>query len=437
MINMAGPAIVVSYAITGVLCLIVIFAMAEMTAQHPVHGGFAASAQAYCGPLLGYLARWNVAISMTLTVGLEITAAIKYLAYWWPQVPPWIFAVALSVLLLSVNLMAVGMYGSSEYWFSMIKVIVVVAFIILGAVLILFGLPGRPATGFDNLTAEAGFVPHGLSGILIGSVAAIFSFGGSENVSMAAAEAQNPRKDIPRAARSMIARLIVFYLGSMFIIVTLQPWTTLASTTGTVKSSPFVEVLSAARLPGAADFMNFVLIIATLSAANGGLYTASRMVHSLAIDQMAPSGLSDTGNNGAPRRAVLATSVGMIIAILMAMFLPSQALTYFFGILTFTLLLTWMYIVLAHIFFKLRRERLGLPKAPVQLFGGATTSIIALVLMCAVLIYFWFDPQYVSAVVVGFPLLILVGLLYLVVPKAAKERIKRHNVLTEELATLK
>lgn len=434
MIAKAGPAIILSYALTGLLCLAVIFAMAEMTTKHPVHGGFAASSQAYGGPFLGYLSRWNVALTMIFAVGVETVAGAKYMNRWFPDIPMWIWVAAFSALIIVINLAAVGLYGASEYWFSILKVVVVIAFILLGLWLIVFGLPKHPATGAANLWIHGGFMPNGIGGVLGAAVAAIFSFGGAENVSVAAAESAHPERDVPRAARSMIFRLLIFYIGAIAVVVTVQPWTVSATSKGDVTSSPFVTVLGATGIPGIADFMNFVLIIAALSAGNGCLYAGTRMVHSLAVDHMAPGILAPTTKKGTPRGAVIFSCMGMVVAIILALTLPGKVFGYFFGVLIFGLLATWIYITWTHILYRRKRKAARLLDSPVKLPGGAITSGIALAVLVGVVCYLPFDPELNIAIWVGLPVTLVIAALYLVVPRAAKLRGREHNVLVEEIA---
>lgn len=433
MIAQAGPAIVVSYALTGLLALVVVFAMAEVTTAHPVHGGFGASSAAYVGPFLGYLARWNVAITMALAVGVEVVAAATYLAYWWPTMPLWVGVAVFSAVVIAINMAVVALYGASEYWFSLLKVVVVVAFIALGLVLILFGLPGRPAEGLQHLTAHGGFAPHGVAGILLAAVGALFSFGGAESVSIAAAESADPVRDVPRAAKTMIARLVIFYVGAIFIVVTVIPWTVTAASSGDVKDSPFVSVLAATGLPGVADFMNLTLVIAALSSANGCLYGSTRMVHSLAVDQMAPRALAVTSAKGTPRRAAAVSCAGMVLACVLAIVLPSKVFGYFFGILIMGPALTWVYVLLTHLGFVTKRRRLGLAPSPFRLPGGRVTSAVALAVMLAVIVALAFIGDYAIAWQVGAPVTVLVALGYLLVPRAVRQHNREHHVLTEEL----
>lgn len=432
MIAEAGPGIIVSYTLTGLLALIVIWSLAEMTTQHPAAGGFGASAHAYLGRFGGFLARWNVAVTMCIAVGVEVTAAAAYLQYWFPGLNAFVGTVLCSLVLVLINLATVRLYGASEYWFSILKVVTVIVFIVLGLVLIFFGLPGHEATGLTNLTAHGGFAPHGLGGILTAAVMAIFSFGGAENVALTAAESADPIRDIPRAARTMIIRLVIFYVGAIAVVVTLEPWNVSAQGSGLL-ASPFVRVLSATGLPGIPAFMNFILIIAALSAGNGCLYASSRMLHSLGVDGMAPRSFGRTTTLGAPRMAVAAASLGMVVAAALALWRPDDAFMILFGVLIFGLWFTWLLIVLTYVGFKPGRRRFGLPEAPVRLWGGLPMGVFGLVLLLAVGFSLAFIPSLSIAWQIGGPYLLVLIIGYLVVASRRRGE-PEDSVLIRELA---
>lgn len=385
-IGVAGPAIVLSYVLSGLAALAVVWALAEMTVVHPVAGGFGTISASYAGRLGGWVARWNVAVTMCIAVGAEIVAATSYLQHWFPGLPLGLGTAVLGAALVVVNLATVRLYGASEYWFSLVKVVAVIAFVVLGVLLVVVGLPGHAATGIDNLTAHGGFAPFGLTGILTGAVFALFSFGGAENVSVAAAESEHPERDVPRAARAMIVRLVLFYVLAILVVVTIQPWTVSAQGHGTVQESPFVRVLDATGVPAAADIMNAVLITAALSAANGCLFAASRMVHALALDDMAPRWFARTSPVGAPQRAVLASSIGVVLAAYLAITSPDKAFMSLFGVNVFGLMITWAMVLITYIAFRTRRAARGLPTAPARLAGGRATAAVLLLLVVAVVI---------------------------------------------------
>ena len=431
MIAQAGPATIVSYLMTGALALVIVWCLAEMTVVHPVAGGFGATARAYLGPLGGWLTRWNAAVVMCIAVGAEVVATGNYLAFWWPDLSVGTGTVIGSAMIVAINLATVKAYGTTEYWFSIIKVAMAVIFIVLGGLLVFVGMPGQPAIGTGNLVNHGGFAPFGLSGILVAAVMAIFSFGGVENVSVAAAESQHPERDVPRAAKAMIIRLILFYVLSIAVVLTLQPWTVSASSSGGVLESPFVRALSMANIPAAASIMNFVLVTAALSAANGCLYSSARMVHSLARDGQAPAALARTSASGAPRAAVALSSTGMVVASILAMAFPSSAFQYLFGVLIFGLLTTWVLITLTYIAFRRTRARLGLPAASSQLMGGGATAMVALVACVASYVGLAFIPSLSVALKVGLPYAALLFVGYWLVQR--RRPAVGRTVLDEEL----
>lgn len=435
MIKVAGPGIILSYTLTGLLMLIVVWALAEMTVVHPVAGGFGATAHAYLGPLGGWLMRWNVAAVMCIAVGVEVVATGSYLHWFWPQLGIGAGTVLSSVLIVLINMATVKAYGTSEYWFSIIKVATVVAFIILGLVLLFVGLPGRTPIGIGNFTGGQGwegFAPFGLKGILVGAVMAVFSFGGAENVAVASAESENPERDVPRAARAMGVRLVVFYVGAIAIVIGLQPWKQSGASDGGVMTSPFVKVLEMANVPGAAHLMTFVLITAALSAGNGCLYASTRMLHSLALDRMAPRAIARTSAHGAPRNAVALATVGMAFASVLSIIDPKGAFMTLYGILVFGLLTTWVLITMTYIAFTVRRRRLGLPVGSARLMGGAATAGFALACFAAIYAALGFIKGLSIALPTGVPYILLLTVAFFLV----RRRVGTFppSVLEEELA---
>lgn len=288
-IALAGPATIISYIIAGSFALAVVWALAEMVSTHPVAGGHGTVAASYLGQRGGYIARWNFAIQSLVAVGAEVTATATYLQFWFPSVPLWVGTICCAGVIVGFNVFSVHLYGTSEYWFSMIKVVAAVAFIALGLALVCGAVPGVPALGLGNLApSDGGFFPMGISGVLAAACMAVFSFGGIENVSSTAAESENPQRDIPQAASAMIWRIVIFYLAAIAVVLALQPWQATAAIGGKIEQSPFVRALSLSGVDIAAHIMNAVLIVAALSAANGCLYAATRMIHALAVDGQAP-----------------------------------------------------------------------------------------------------------------------------------------------------
>ena len=429
-IALGGPATVISYGLAGLLALSVVWALAEMVTVHPVPGGHGAVAASYLGKFGGYITRWNFAFMMLIAVGAEVTATATYLRFWLPGLPLGAGTILCSLFIVGLNLATVRLYVTSEYWFSLIKVTAISVFILLGVILIFVDLPNHPASGFANLTSHGGFAPYGIGGILSAACMAVFSFGGIENVSVGAAESENPQRDVPRAAHNMIWRLLLFYIVAMFIIVTLQPWTTSAASHGTVLESPFVAVLDATGIPAAAHIMNAVLIVAALSAANGCLYSSSRMIHSLALDGMAPRWAARTSQSGAPRGAVLIATLGMVIASILSLVSPDNAFMHLYGAATAGVLVTWIIVMITHMVFRQKRARAGRPIATHHLWGAPAVPIIVIVASLAIFIAMaWILP---AVWIAGIPYLVLLVASYLVLARIHTLATPR-NLLAEEL----
>ncbi|MFT0847642.1 amino acid permease [Actinomycetaceae bacterium L2_0104] len=430
-IALGGPATIISYSLAGLLALSVVWALAEMVTVHPVPGGHGAVAASYLGRFGGYVTRWNFAVMMLIAVGAEVTAAATYLHFWIPDLSLGLGTILCSLLIVALNLATVRLYGSSEYWFSMIKVTAITVFIILGAVLIIFGLPDRPATGLSNLTAHGGFAPMGLTGILAAACMAVFSFGGIENVSVGAAESEHPERDVPRAARNMIWRLLIFYVLAIFVVLALQPWTVTASSHGTVQESPFVKVLDMTGIPAGAHIMNAVLLVAALSAANGCLYSSSRMVHSLALDGMAPRWASRTSSSGAPRGAVAIATLGMVIASVLSLVSPDKAFMSLYGCATAGVLATWIIVMITHVVFRKKRHAAGLPVTKHHLWGAPYVNWLVVLASVAIFIaMYWILPVVWYA---GLPYFLVLVASYGVVARRGRLS-KPRDLLAEELA---
>ncbi len=377
-IAQGGPATIIAYVLAGAMALAVVWALAEMVVAYPAPGGYGAVAAKYWGPFGGYITRWNFAIVMLVAVGAEVTAASTYLQFWFPGMPLVVGTVLSSGLIIGLNLITVKLYGSSEYWFSMIKVVAITVFIVFGFSVILRGTATAAPTGFANLTNYGGFAPMGIGGILAATALAIFSFGGIESVSVAAAESKNPTRDVPRAARTMIWRLLLFYVLAILVVLALQPWPETAAADGTVSTSPFVKVLALIGVPGGADIMNLVLIVAALSAANGCLYASSRMIHSLALDGFAPRKAGQTADNGSPRVAVAIAASGMAIAAALSILSPEGAFMILYGGATAGILVTWSTVMWTHLKFQKGLAKAGKSRPEHRLLFAPFTNWVVL-----------------------------------------------------------
>ena len=388
-IGLAGPAVLVSYAIAGAIALALMGCLAEMTAADPQPGAFGAQAARYLGPLAGFLVRWSYWSCVVLAVGTEVTAVAVVMGYWLPGVPAPVWIVGAGAALVAVNLTGVGWFGAVEYGFSAIKVAAILVFLALGGVVI-----ARSGHGVAHWTDTGGFAPHGGWGVWQGVIVAIFSYLSIEMIAVAAGEAAEPARAVVRAFRATIARLLIFYLGSLAVMLAIVPWT--HAGTGT---SPFVTVAAATGLPGAAGVVNAVVLVAALSAMNAQLYVASRMLWNAAEAGQAPAGLAVLSGSGVPRRAVWASSGGIAVAATVAATLPGNALGVMIAVSVFGALFTWGAIFVTHAAF---RRRHGTP-AGFRLAGGGWIGGAGAVAIAAVLVTTAFTDAFRATLAWGLP----------------------------------
>ncbi|EEJ53006.1 L-asparagine transporter-like permease [Mobiluncus mulieris] len=418
-ISFAGPATIVSYCLAGMVALAVVWALAEIVSVYPIPGGHGAVAASFLGKSGGYLARWNLAIEMLVAVGAEVTASATYLQHWFPGLHIGVGTVLCSLFIVGLNLATVRLYGFAEYWFSMIKVTAVVVFILLGVSLIFTGSPAHPEpVGLSHLTAHGGFAPLGLTGVLLATCMAVFSFGGIENVSIAAAESENPSRSIPRAAKTMIWRLLFFYVLGIGVILALQDWQETVKASGNAEASPFVKVMDMVGIPAAGHVMNAILLIAALSAANGCLYSGSRMIHSLALDRMAPAFAARTAENGAPRGAVTLATLCFVVASVLAIVSPAEAFMYLYGCATVGILVTWVIIMLTHLKFRKHYASITDERPPARLWGYPVVNWLVILISIAVFVALPWAGLAV-AWYAGIPYLVILVVSYLVLSRVS------------------
>ncbi|KZM68764.1 amino acid permease [Nocardia terpenica] len=347
-IKTAGPAAVVSYAFAGVMVLCVLRALGEMVVARPVAGSLAEYSRMALGPFAGFVVGWLYWYLYVVLVAAEATAGSAILAQW-IDLPPWVLSAGLMVVMTVVNLISVRSFGEFEFWFASIKVVAIVVFLLFGVLYILGWWPNGHA-GLGNLTAHGGFVPNGMSGVLSAIVTVIFAFGGTEIVTLAAAESAEPGKAVARATSNVLWRVGLFYVASIFLVVAILPWND-----AKVLTSPFVSALNEMRVPGAGTIMQVVILTAVLSVLNSAIYVSSRMLYVLTRDGDAPSALVKVTRRGVPARAVLLGTVAAWFAVLASYVSPDRVFSFLVN--SIGVLLAFMY--LAIMFSQLRlRSRL-------------------------------------------------------------------------------
>jgi L-asparagine transporter-like permease len=380
-IRLAGPAVILSYILGAGIALIMSYVLTEMAVVHPVAGAFGVYAEKYLNPWAGFSVRATYGVAQIIAIGAEVTAAGIYISYWLPNVPQWIWVVLVSAALVALNSMQVNRLGEFEYWFAMIKVAAIVAFIIVGLALI-FGVGGRHAIGLANLTQHGGFLPAGWKGVWLSLTITVTSYMGVEIIAVTAGEAQHPEVTIPRAMRNIVYRLIGFYVLAIAIMVTMVPW---SQTSGSgLSGSPFVTAFAAAHIPFAAAIMNFVVLTAALSSVNTNLYLATRMLFSLGRGGYAPAWMGKVSSNGVPHRALLASTAGIIAAILLAIFAPKNAFLMLYGTAVAGMLFVWLVILNTHLRFRKSITSERLLSLPMRLRAHPFFTVLGIVLLLAI-----------------------------------------------------
>ncbi len=381
-IRLAGPAVILSYLLGAGLALIMSYALAEMAVVHPLAGAFGVYAEMYLSPWAGFSVRATYGVAQIIAIGAEVTAAGIYISYWLPNVPQWIWLVLVSAALVGLNSMQVNRLGEFEYWFAMIKVGAIVAFIIVGLSLI-FGVGGRHAIGLANLTQHGGFLPGGWKGVWLALTITVTSYMGVEIIAVTAGEAERPEVTIPRAMRNIVYRLILFYVLAIAIMVTMVPWNQ-AGSSSALSGSPFVTAFAAAHIPFAATIMNFVVLTAALSSVNTNLYLSTRMLFSLGRGGYAPAWMGKVSGNGVPRRALLVSTAGIVAAILLAIFAPKNAFLMLYGTAVAGMLFVWLVILSTHLRFRKAVPGGLLLSLPMRLRAHPFFTVVGVLLLLAI-----------------------------------------------------
>ncbi len=348
-IQSAGPSIILGYAIVGLIAFLIMRQMGEMIVEEPVAGSFSYFSQKYWGRFPGFLSGWNYWVVYILVAMTELTAIAKYIHYWWPHIPAWVSTLFFFIVVTGFNLGNVKFYGESEFWLAIIKVTAVISMIVFGLYLLLTAGADSTAS-FSNLWQHGGFFPHGFSGLFYMLAFLMFAFGGIELIGMTAAEAENPEKSIPKAINQVIFRILIFYIASLAIIMSLIPWNQLDL--GGLDKSPFVMIFSQLGIEWAAHLLNFIILTAALSVYNSGMYANSRMLHGLAIQGNAPMIFAKVTQQGVPVPAVVFSSVLIFGCVLLNYFIPEQALSHLMYMAVAALVLNWAIISFTHLKFK-------------------------------------------------------------------------------------
>ncbi|WP_180014060.1 amino acid permease [Acinetobacter sp. YH16031] len=384
-IQSAGPSIILGYAIGGLIAFLIMRQLGEMIVHEPVAGSFSHFAYKYWGKFPGFLAGWNYWILYILVAMTELTAVAKYINYWWPHIPAWTSVLFFFIVITLVNLGNVKFYGESEFWLSIVKVTAVVSMIVFGLYLILTADASSGAS-FSNLWTAGGFFPNGFEGLFYMLAFLMFAFGGIELIGMAAAEAENPEKTIPKAINQVVFRILVFYVGALTILLSLVPWNQLEL--GGLDKSPFVMIFSQLGIDWAAHLLNFIILTAALSVYNSGMYANSRMLYGLAQQGNAPKIFKTVNKQGVPIPAVLFSALLIFGCVLLNYFVPEDALSHLIYVVVGALVLNWAMISLTHLKFMQSMKQLG-QKTSFPALWSPASNILVLAFIATILYIMW------------------------------------------------
>jgi L-asparagine transporter-like permease len=379
--EIAGPAVILSFVLAGFICWTVTMALGELSSVHPGAGSFGLYSDLYLNPWAGFVSRAGYWVAISVSVGANLVASATYMGYWFPAVPAQVWVALFSIVLVVINLRSVGDYGQFEYWFAMVKLVTMVTFIIIGAMLL---MAGRAPAQF---TTHGGFFPRGALAPLLAMTFALYTFGGIEMVAITTGESRSPA-EIPRAIKWTFATLALVYLGAIVVLVGVMPWNRVG-----VTESPFVTVFRMVGIPAASSLMSFVILTAALSGANANLYSASRMLFSLARRRWAPTSLGRLNAAGSPKLALLASSYGIVVAVFLEQWAPKDAFVYILSGALFGLMLSWLVSLAAHISFRRRLSSGQLAALPMRSPLGAWGSALGLTLVTAAILKTWWDSR--------------------------------------------
>lgn len=352
-IQSAGPGIILGYAIAGFIAFLIMRQLGEMVVEEPVAGSFSHFAYKYWGSFAGFASGWNYWVLYVLVAMAELTAVGKYIQFWYPEIPTWASAAAFFVIINAINLTNVKVFGEMEFWFAIIKVVAVIGMILFGGWLLFSGNAG-PQASVSNLWAQGGFLPHGMTGLVMMMAIIMFSFGGLELVGITAAEADNPEESIPKATNQVLWRILIFYIGSLAVLLSLLPWTRV-----TADTSPFVLIFHELGDALVANALNVVILTAALSVYNSCVYCNSRMLFGLAQQGNAPKALLRVDRRGVPVATIMVSAVATALCVLINYLMPGEAFGILMSLVVSALVINWAMISLAHMKFRRKKDQQG------------------------------------------------------------------------------
>ncbi|MEB3766829.1 amino acid permease [Acinetobacter sp. MD2] len=411
-IKQAGPSVLLAYMIAGIAIYIVMRALGEMAVHNPVSDSFSRYAAEYISPLAGFTTGWTYVFEMVIVALADVTAFGIYMGFWFPDTPRWIWILSVILLLGAINLIHVKVYGELEFWLSIIKVTAIVAMILGGLGIMLYGvhMPHSDfSPGIANLWQHGGFMPNGIAGFIACFSVVVFAFGGIEIIGVTAGETENPKVAIPRAINAVPIRIILFYVLTIFVLMAIFPWNQIGTS-----GSPFVQIFEGLGIKSAATILNIVVITAAISAINSDVFGAGRMMYGMALKGHAPKVFCKTSKNGAPLMPVVVMTLVLLIGVVLNYFIPENVFEIIASIATFATVYVWLMILLAQMGMRKKLTADEIKKLDFPVIAWPIAPILATAFMLFIIAMIGYFPDSRPALYVGAIWLLLLTIAYYV-----------------------
>lgn len=396
-IQMAGPSVLLAYILGGVIAYIIVRALGEMSVNNPQASSFSRYAQDYLGSMAGFITGWTYCFEILIVAIADVTAFGVYMGIWFPEVPHWVWVLSVVLIIGAINLLSVKIFGEMEFWFSFFKVATIIIMIIAGLGMIIWGIGnGGTPTGITNLWTHGGFFAHGIVGMLLSLQMVMFAYGGIEIIGITAGEAKDPAHAIPKAVNSVPWRILIFYVGTLFVIMSIYPW----NQVGTA-GSPFVLTFQHMGIAAAASILNFVVITASLSAINSDIFGVGRMLHGMAKQSHAPAVFGTVSSFGTPWVTVIVMMIALLIAVILNYLIPERVFLVIASLATFATVWVWIMILLSQIAFRKTLSATEVAALKFSLPGGSKVAWFAILFLFFIIALIGYFPDTRISLYVG------------------------------------
>ncbi len=430
-IKLAGPSVLLAYIVAGIAIYIVMRALGEMAVHNPVSGSFSEYASNYIGPLAGFTTGWTYVFEMIIVALADVTAFGIYMGFWYPDVPRWIWIMSLIMFLGGINLIHVKVFGELEFWLSIVKVGAIVAMILGGFGLMFYGFHADHSNftpGIQNLWIHDGFMPNGISSLVACLSVVVFAFGGIEIIGLTAGESQNPKTTLPRAINAVPVRILLFYILTIFVLMSIFPWNQIGN-----QGSPFVQIFENLGIKSAATILNIVVITAAISAINSDVFGAGRMLYGMSRRGQAPKVFQKLSKNGVPWMTVVVMAGVLLVGVVLNYLIPENVFMIIASIATFATVWVWLMILLSQVAMRRKLSAAEIKQLDFPIIGWPYAPVFAIVFMLFILVMMGYFPDSRPAIYVGITWLILLYFAYNIWVKPKQDKIKDTDLQSQNI----